>query len=247
MEELGRAVPETDRKTIKTLNDLPDWMVTEGRQLARKSVLAAYEYVEFYVAVRRGSSHHDFTTDVLCDGQDAATWHIRDCLCISDNWDSQDLLTMDYMAAFDGVEAEQWYRLRVDGRRFDRSVFPGLVGPMKKAVRYWQVPEPGLDYYMVTAEKIEPVAFADLHMWIRRWFARQLAWHLSALRSRPADVTRASILGAVRDLDVARASPDAIIAADALVREVRAYGATPEFPERAGYLGPDAWYRDDAV
>src|SRR5437763_5841439 len=77
-----RDVPESDRGTIATLNDLPDWMVVESRTIARESLLAAVRYLKFYVAEQHAAYVPDFVEEVLRSGEDARTWNIRDCICI---------------------------------------------------------------------------------------------------------------------------------------------------------------------
>jgi len=60
-----RDVPHTERWTVPTLNDLPDWMVEEARALAQASSLSAVRYLRFYVARQYASSAEDFIEDVL--------------------------------------------------------------------------------------------------------------------------------------------------------------------------------------
>ena len=239
---ISREVSATDCGTINTLNDLPEWMVEEGRAVGRISLLAAYEYVKFYVRITPGSSAHDFASDVLCGNESAATWRIRDCVCIPLEPTATTALEIAYLKLFEGKESGAWVRIKPSLGPQDYSAAPGAVGILRHDVRYWHEAPEGLGYYAVTSDQVEPVAASRVTISVRRWIAHRLAWYTKQVLALQNDSSGDGILSAVPGAEMSRVTLDATIAARALAREAVAYAGSPQFPEQAGFLGPDEWY-----
>jgi len=239
-----RDVPESDRGTIPTLNDLPDWMVEEARQIARESLVGAGKYLKFYVSAPYADWADDFIQDVLLDGGDARTWNVHDCLCIPDELTSTTALEVHYRDLFQGMDSERWFRIKPKSADQHSAASPGAVGILSREVRYWHAAPKGLAFFRVQAQDVEFVEPAMLDIAMRRWIAHRMSWwarkHLELHR---AGTTGDEIIRAIPGADASKLTDDARIAAGALAREARAYGETAEFPQRAGFLGIDSWYQ----
>jgi len=240
-----RDVPNSERGTIATLNDLPGWMVEEARAIARESRLGAVRYLRFFVATQHVSSAEDFVEDVLLAGQDAAAWKVRDCIFVPD--EPSQLRTVGvarYVDALAALEGERWFRVVPGSADHLSDSLPGVVGLVQRNTRYWHVTPVGITRCpLAGSADIESVAPTQLESSIRRWIAHRLAWWArDYLGQNRADATGDGIIQAASDGDMTPVTADARIAADALAREAVAYGDSADFPRRAGFLGPDAWY-----
>ena len=102
--------------------------------------------------------------------------------------------------------------------------------------------------------RLDAISDAQLHIAVRRWLAREIAGHVASEKLR-LPYTYAVIRDALRSYawdtrnaddtvtvisDIAPSS-DVLLAIDALVKESQMPGA--DFPNSAGFLGPDDWYR----
>lgn len=239
-----RDIPHTERSTVSTLNDLPDWMLEEARALARASRLSAVRYLRFYVATQYVSSAEDFTEDVLLKGQDAKTWRIRDCICHPVDRAYTTALEIHYLDTLASEDGERWFRIKPNQADPLSSWSAGAVGVLKRNVRYWHPLSDVVGNYPVTPEDIESIPSDRVDSSVRRWIARRLAWSTQAyLQEHWGTVTGNDIIAAVPDVDLSRVTPDAKIAAAALAREAQAFGGSPSFPQQAGFLGPEEWYQ----
>jgi hypothetical protein len=233
----------SEQGSIATLNDLPAWMVDEARVIARESVVGAVRYLRFYVATHHSSSAEDFVEDVLLEGQDAATWKVRDCVCFPVERAATTALEVHYLESLAGVEGERWFRIALRPGDHHSAASRGAVGVLKRNVRYWHTTPDEIGDYPVKPEDIEVVDAVHLEISVRRWIAHRMAWWTRAhLEQRRPGLSGDDMLGAVPEVELSRVTADARIAADALAREVVAYGDSADFPRRAGFLGPDAWY-----
>jgi hypothetical protein len=141
-----REIPSSERGTIVTLNDMPDWMVEEARAIARESIVGAVRYLKFYVARPHASGAEDFVEDVLLKGQDARTWRLQDCICIP--WPPISESTIDiqrYLNSLKDIEGERWFRIRPKLTDRLSDYIPGMVGVVQRNSRYWHVAPPGSD------------------------------------------------------------------------------------------------------
>ncbi len=248
-----RTVSPSERRSIPTLNDLPGWMVEEARSIARLSRMSAARYLMFFVAVRDAANAEDFIEDVLFQGQDVKTWNIRDCLChprgliCTTPSEIPSALEIRYLEMLANEEGERWFRIKPKPTDHRSSWLSGAVGVLKRNLRYWQQQRPLPDLlgnYPVTPEDIEQVPPGRLDSSVRRWIARRLAWSARAyLEQHRAAVAGDDLIAAVPGVDLSRVTPDARIAAAALAREAQAFGDSPGFPQQAGFLGPEEWYR----
>lgn len=239
-----RDVPHSERGTIPTLNDLPDWMIEEVRALARESRLSAIRYLRFYVASPYASSAPDFVEDVLLKGQSAAAWGIQDCICYPVEQNQRTALEVNYLRILENEEGERWFRIKVKPTDDHSSPSRGAVGILKRAIPYWYPLSDVVGNYPVTPEDIEPVPPDRLDSSIRRWIARRLAWSARAYLEQHRTVARGDdLIAAVPEVDLSRVTPDARIAAAALACEAQAFGDSPSFPQQAGFLGPEEWYQ----
>src|ERR1051325_2829221 len=243
-----RDVPESERGTIATLNDLPEWMVTEARAIARESRLAAVRYLKFYVATDYALDAPDFVEDVLRRGDDARTWNIRDCICIPYEPTRTTAAEIHYMDTLEHVEGERWFRVKPRSTDDHWSHAPGAVGVVLRNTRYWERSQHGITRYMFSRpDDIETVSLDQLASSIRRWIAHRLAWWTNSyLKQARSDVTGGDIIAAVPDVNLQRVTPDARIAAGALARETLMYRGSPGFPQQAGFLGPEEWYQSSS-
>lgn len=241
---IKRDVPHTERWTIPTLNDLPDWMVEEARALARASSLSAVRYLRFYVATHYASSAEDFIEDVLLKGQDARTWHIRDCIYLPEEHTRATALEVRYLEMFNGIDGERWFRVPLKPTNHLSDWVVGMVGTVMRNTRYWETSPPGLVRYLFAKpDDVELVPAGRLHSSIRRWIARRLAWWTKVDLQQASAITGDDLIAAVPEVDLSRVTPDARIAAAALAREAQAFGDSPRFPQQAGFLGPEEWYQ----
>jgi hypothetical protein len=248
-----RDVSHSERRSIPTFNDLPDWMVEEARAIARVSRSSAARYLVFFVAARDAASVEDFTEDVLFKGQDAKTWNIRDCICCpmelvcTTPSEIPSALEIRYLEMLANEEGERWFRIKPKPTDHLWSWSSGAVGVLKRNLPYWQQRRPISDLvgnYPVAVEDLEPIPPGHLDSSVRRWIARRLAWSAHAyLQQHRSTVTSDDLIAAVPEVDLARVTSDARIAAGALAREAHAFGDSPSFPQQAGFLGPEAWYR----
>jgi hypothetical protein len=248
-----RDVAHSERRSIPTLNDLPDWMVEEARAIARVSRLSAASYLIFFVATRDMASAEDFIEDVLFKGQDVRTWKIQDCIfrpmerfCTTPSR-IPSVLEIPYLDVLANEEGERWFRVKPDPADDLSAWSSGAVGVLKRSLRYWQQwgsPSEIMGNHPVTPEDIEQVPPERLASSVRRWIARRLAASTEAyLQQHWATVTADDLIAAAPGVDLARVTPDARIAAAALAREAQAFGGSPSFPQQAGFLGPEEWYQ----
>lgn len=240
-----RDVPDSERGTIATLNDLPDWMVAEARLIARESRLAALRYLKFYVAEEYATDAPDFVEDVLRKGQDARTWNIRDCICIPYEPTRLTALEINYLDVLAQVRGERWFRVRPKPTDHPSSHIPGAVGVVLRNTRYWEKCERDVTRYMFSpADALEAVPVDRVKSTIRRWIAHRLAWWTTDfIRQAALDVTGDDIIAAVPGVNMQRVTADARIAAAALAREAIIHRGSPHFPQQAGFLGPEKWYQ----
>jgi hypothetical protein len=241
---IKRDIPASERGTIQTFNDIPDWMVEEARTLARESPLAAVRYLKFYITEQHFMRYDDFITDVLLQGKDAATWEIRDCICFPIERTCTTALEIDYLNSLDGVSGDKWFRIKPKTTDHHSSRSPGAVGILRRDVRYWQTISANVGDYPVTSDDFEIVTPDKLASTVRRWIAHRLAWWTNSyLKRARSDVTGADIIAAVPEVNQQRVTPDARIAADALAKETLVYYGSPNFPQQAGFLGLEEWYQ----
>lgn len=250
-ELIERPIQESDRSSIATFNDLPPQMLQEARLVRKQGGrFPACEYLRFFVDKQDGGDAESFCEEVLEDGADAATWRIEDCLIGVVEQQREGLgLTVDgYIAGFDGVEGERWFRDCFLGGRPDEipisSVGPGVL---IRAVHYWTplaIPKrkPSLRVCVIDPKYciVERIPDSEIAVAIRRWMATLAAWWTRDYLM--ADAPRATVEGILGAYPVpVTPSADGLVALRALVQEARS--GDPRWPGQVGYIGPDAWYR----
>jgi hypothetical protein len=241
-----RDVPNSERGTIATLNDLPTWMVDEAREIARESRLAAVRYLRFYVATQHSSSAEDFVEDVLLRGDDARTWEIRDCILVPNEFGRIGAFEIaPYLGALATIEGERWFRIKPRLTDHLSDFTPGMIGVVQRRSRYWHNTPPGITRCpLAGGSDAEFVMPEQLDSCIRRWIAHRLAWWAREyLEQDRAQATGNRIIQAASEPQRGPATADVQLAASALAREARTYADSPVFPQQAGFLGPDDWYQ----
>jgi hypothetical protein len=234
---LGRKLPVEARASVPTLNDLPAALLEEARALARRSRPAAVLFLQYHVV--RSVEAPDFCEEVLLGTADAATWGTRDVICVSDAG-STALLSFcvpDAMEALRPIEGDRWYRLAPPAAPSYFGV-PGAPGVLVRAARYWWERPAGVESAVLSGP-IERLSDADVPIAMRRWLASRIAWTAGDYLGRGAPSVN-DLLAALGG-SPADASPDALIATEALVRESRLPDEQPTLA--LGFRGPDDWYR----
>lgn len=243
-----RDVQPGEAGSVATLNDLPEWMLEEVRDIAREHRLGAVRYLKFYVKLHEPPNVEDFVEEVLRNGQDPQTWGTRDWLCILRDQTPLTCLHMSIKAlhAMSELEGERWFRFEPEPTKHLSDEAPGAIGVLRKQIRYWQHTRiVGVDYYSTNCGTIQPVPADQLESSFRRWIARRMAqWAKQYLVDAGAMVAAQGIIDAIAQGEQVEITRDAEIAAAALAREARAHGGEPDFVKRAGYLGPDSWYAE---
>jgi hypothetical protein len=239
-----RDIAESERGAVATLNDLPAWMVDEVLAIARESIVSAVRYLRFYVPREHASHVPDFVEDVGLKGQDAPTWRIRDCIYVPNEHTERTAIEVRYLEMFDGVNGERWSRVSPHPADHRSDSIVGMVGTVMRDTRYWEKSPPGLvRYFFTRPDRIERVSPDRLESSLRRWIAHRLAWWTKVDLQQAAAITGDELIMAVPGVDLGRVTSDAKIAAAALAREAQAFGDSPSFPQQAGFLGPEEWYR----
>src|SRR5205823_13317031 len=78
---LGRPVSESERGTIPTLNDVPEWLIDELRgRIGQIGALRAGCCLEFFVAVAGAAEANSFSHEVVAGRADPGRWGIGDAL-----------------------------------------------------------------------------------------------------------------------------------------------------------------------
>jgi hypothetical protein len=246
---LGRKLPAEERGTIVTLNELPEPLLDQARELARRSRLGAVELLQFYV-VRSELDHvAAFVEEVIYGSEEPATWGWFDALCVP-SIPVEDALVSDaetILTNLAAIEGERWWRIEPTRSEWEGSGATGAPGVVVRRVPYFWSGSPEIDWIRLSDELVTPVP--DVAIAVRRWIASRVAWDGRVSRAAEQLVSVHTICSAM-GIDEARLSADGRLALEGLAREMVASSAgSPSVcgddgPDGIpGFRGPDDWYR----
>jgi hypothetical protein len=240
-----RDILTSERGSVTTFNDLPEPLLAEARAIARESRAVAVRYLQFYVEKQDNSSSADFVEDVLLGDQAPGAWRIRDCLICPHPLTLATVLERPYLDCLLQIEGERWFRVRPSPEDHRSDLVPGIVGVLRRDSRYWEVAPDNTGQYFIGEAHLDRLSPGGLETSVRRWIAHVLAWWArDYLADVGAHVREGELLASIPECDCSKVTPDARRAATALAREVSAYCGSQQFPQLAGFIGPDEWYAD---
>lgn len=263
---LTRVVTESERASVASYRSMPPHILQELKDVRmRCGRLGAMKYIQFFVDRNNDDEVPDFIVEVVESLEiDPSAWRINDIVFVS----NVSFLgsVVDYRKNVEELEGERWYRVEKIRRTLDslENDAPGVLVRNFKAgtqVPWRQIPEPcGVSSIKSQVRqdgdaliKIEESGFA---LAVRRWQAKKIANFafrnplqvnkgleletlLAILTTYEWPVSRGGEwVGNITNIEP---SADALIAINALVKESQLPDA--DFPNSAGFLGPDDWYR----
>ena len=240
-----RDILTSERNSIATFNDFPEPLLAEARAIARESRAVAVRYLQFYVEKQDNSSSADFVEEVLLGDRTPGLWRIRDCLACPHPLTLATVLERSYLDCLLEIQGERWFRVRPSPEDDRSDLTSGIVGVLRRNSRYWEVAPEGTGHYFIGAAHLEGLDTDKPEGSIRRGIAHVLAWWArDYLADVGASVHEAALLASISGCDASTVTSDTRRAAAALGREAKAYLGSPQFPQLAGFLGPEEWYAD---
>jgi hypothetical protein len=264
---LTREVTEAERETVPSYREMPSHLLQELRDVRKRcGRIAALRYLQFFVGRENERRAPDFIEDVVENPNAVASrWQIFDTVIVA-KLPIVSATVAAYLSVFDELDGERWYRLVSEPLQLGVPD-DGAPGILLRDY-YWYGPTPwrgeSQDRPYVGRiqqcsrrdnNRLEEIPEAELPIAVRRWLAREIASHFRFTNLQPPYTYHAireslrSYSWPVRSDDGRdrtlitdiEPSADILIAIDALVKESQLPGA--DFPNSAGFLGPDDWYR----
>lgn len=231
---MGRTLLESDRASIASLNDMPDYVIVEARRLAQGRRVLAHLLLTYYAGRDNFRYVGNFIDDVVVNGFPASLWcKGEDFLVPSTSLIDQLCSPLErLLAPIDGFHGVR-VRPRVSAWQ-QGSSFEGAPGARRTGRNYRTVNPNGT--LSLLAPEIESVAEANIA--VRRWIATRIARCLP--KGWPAAVE--SLRANAPSVPESHAwTEDARIALRAVGRELSELDQNEEAVP--GFRGPDAWYR----
>jgi hypothetical protein len=225
---LGRSLVPADRGSIDSLNEVPDSLLAQARQLDDEYASALLEYHT------RATRHQvrSFVADVVRGGAVAADWRRGGALVRDVSLREQLLQPLPALIAPLGVDIR--HRLVPSLQSWQAGVsWVGAPVLLVPDADYRTVLRPGV--VRLLAPSLEPAP--DIVVCGRRWIAARMA--RSLMPATPHTI--AELAARLASASMTEWSADAKAAAEALVREFRSGSIPPD--AIPGFRGSDAWYR----
>ncbi len=263
---LTREVTEAERESVPSYREMSEQTLAELRHVNRTfGMIAAVHYIHFFVNREDDRETMDFIEDVVENPNAVASrWQIFDTVIVA-KLPLVSATVAAYLSVFDELDGERWYRLVSEPLQLGVPD-DGAPGILLRDY-YWYGPTPwrgeSQDRPYVGRiqqcskrdnNRLEEIPEAELPIAVRRWLAREIASRFGFTKLQPP-YTHHTIRESLRsyswpasddgvtytETSDIEPSADVLIAVDALVKESQLPGA--DFPNSAGFLGPDDWYR----
>ena len=247
-EYLERTVGESERASIRNLNEVPDPLLQTMRASPRPIIwMRAPRVLRFFVAVINEEQALSFADEVIAKGDSATGWR-NGCALYFQSYSSRDahsVVVADLKASLEKVAGERFFCRR--GERLK-----GTIGVLVRNHRYWhctpfrnheQENESYGVIHAIPGEDLVKIEERDFECEMRRRMATDISVYTRLASTSECSVD--SVIAGLRQHPgigaTAIPSNDGLISIRALVKEARS--GSPDFPLRAGFIGPDDWYR----
>jgi hypothetical protein len=224
--------------TVQDLNKFPVHLIEVARRL---SGVLRYAFLSHYTNAEALRFLPKFMDDVVERGEPIETW-LRGRILVP-SFTTIFLVQMsveEIIRPLNPTQNEQWHRLRPQHLYWEAGeVMTGAPALLRPEIDYRYSPPSHVLSLGVKGAELDPIA--DVFIAVRRWIASNLAYAARKRNLLTLRDPRELIHGCFRD--IGEISDDAVIAAQALIRELETF---PDYGEKVpGFIGPDQWFRKE--